>query len=198
MKKNLLLGVFAIFIFAASVFAFAFTGIGTGSRTAMSCCCCSGDSCPMKKKDANGKEAASCCDNCDCCKGDSCPMKKKDPSATAEMSSEMKMSAPTPNIRAAIVAKAAWKKRTLRASNRLISVIKREAVYKGGLFQLPPASPQECQRMRPPTEREQLATQIFDPFRVGRMLAANLGFRSRSLVPPQASIFVPFGDETRL
>jgi len=26
----------------------------------------------MKKKDANGKETASCCDDCDCCKDGKC------------------------------------------------------------------------------------------------------------------------------
>ena len=35
---------------------------------------CCGDSCPMKKKDAQAASAAaddgkSCCDNCECCKG---------------------------------------------------------------------------------------------------------------------------------
>ena len=59
--------------------------------------CCGSDSCPMKKKDANGKEV-SCCDNCDCCKdgkctGDSCPMKKKDGSHTMDASHHENMSA---------------------------------------------------------------------------------------------------------
>lgn len=77
MKRNIILALSVFMILGLAMSAFAFTTTAFASMTATSCCCCSGDSCPMKKKDATGKEVASCCDNCDCCKGDSCPMKKK-------------------------------------------------------------------------------------------------------------------------
>ena len=77
MKRKIILAISVLVVLGLSIAAFAFTNSTVLSKTATSCCCCSGDSCPMKKKDASGKETASCCDNCDCCKGDSCPMKKK-------------------------------------------------------------------------------------------------------------------------
>ena len=83
MKRKLTIIVSILALFAFTIAAYAYTR--TSSQTALSaaCCCCSGDSCPMKKKDALGKKTATCCDNSDCCKdgkctGDSCPMKKKD------------------------------------------------------------------------------------------------------------------------
>lgn len=90
-------------VFGLTMVAFSYGTSNDLSATASSCCCCSGDSCPLKNKDASGKEAASCCDDCDCCKGDgacpmmakhadgkamkmdaaSCPMMKKDANSTA-------------------------------------------------------------------------------------------------------------------
>lgn len=87
MKKRSLLAIAALLVFGLGAGTLAFQQTNNIASTAMSCCCCSGDSCPMKKKDASGKETASCCDNCSCCKGenscsgDSCPMKKKGDSA---------------------------------------------------------------------------------------------------------------------
>ena len=78
MKKKMLLAIAAVMVFGLSIAAFAFTTTTLSSATAVSRCCCTGDSCPMKKKDASGKETASCCDGCDCCTGDSCPMRKSD------------------------------------------------------------------------------------------------------------------------
>lgn len=83
MKKRIILAIATILVFGLSIAAFAYTQTtGTNGATA-SCSCCTGDSCPMKTKDASGKETASCCDDCDCCKGDSCPMKMKDEKAAA-------------------------------------------------------------------------------------------------------------------
>lgn len=87
MKKRSLLVIAAFLVFGLGAGTLAYQQTNETASTAMSCCCCSGDSCPMKKKDASGKETASCCDNCSCCKGenscsgDSCPMKKKGDSA---------------------------------------------------------------------------------------------------------------------
>src|SRR5688500_17545959 len=78
--KNRIIALLAIIaVFGLALFAYAQSTSVNSERSS----CCSKDSCPMKKKDASGKVAASCCDNCDCCKdgkctGDSCPMKKKD------------------------------------------------------------------------------------------------------------------------
>ena len=91
---KLLLSIVATVLLSVGMATFAFTTGGNTALTTMSCCCCSGDSCPMKKKDAGAKETASCCDKCDCCKGDSCPMKKKDGSKM-EMSG-MKMNSADP------------------------------------------------------------------------------------------------------
>jgi hypothetical protein len=83
MKRKLIFVVSIFALFAFSIAAYAYTRTSSQTALAAACCCCSGDSCPIKKKDASGKETASCCDSCDCCKdgkctGDSCPMKKKD------------------------------------------------------------------------------------------------------------------------
>jgi hypothetical protein len=78
MKKRILLAIAALMVFGLTIVAFAYTNTSTTKKAAMDCCC-KGDSCPMKSKDATGKEAASGCESQDCCcKGDSCPMKSKD------------------------------------------------------------------------------------------------------------------------
>ena len=81
MKKKILIVISAALVFGLAIVAFSYGTSGSTSATAASCCCCSGESCPMKTKDASGKETASCC-GADCCKGDgeSCPMMKKDAS----------------------------------------------------------------------------------------------------------------------
>ncbi len=81
MKKKVILATAAIFALGIGVATFA-VSTNLNGHNAVADSCCKGDSCPMKKKDASGKEATSCCDNCDCCKdgnctGDSCTLKKK-------------------------------------------------------------------------------------------------------------------------
>lgn len=55
------------------------SNLNSTDAAAMSCCCCSGDSCPMKSKDAKvvtaSADATHSCD-CACCKDGSCPMMK--------------------------------------------------------------------------------------------------------------------------
>lgn len=78
MRKRILLAIAALMVFGLAIAAFAYTTTNAPKNGGMDCCC-KGDSCPMKSKDAAGKETASCCDKEDCCcKGDSCPMKGKD------------------------------------------------------------------------------------------------------------------------
>jgi len=96
MKRKLMFAVAVMALFAFTIAAYAYTQASTSVSTSAACCC-KGDSCPMKKKDANGKEV-SCCDNCDCCKdgkctGDSCPIKKKDGTHTMDASHHENMSA---------------------------------------------------------------------------------------------------------
>ena len=74
----MILALIALLVFGLSIATFAYKQTTSTSKTAISCSCCNGDSCPMKNKDASGKETASSCDGCDCCKGGSCPMKMKD------------------------------------------------------------------------------------------------------------------------
>lgn len=75
MKVKLIVGLTALLAFAFSVVAVAYTS--TTSLAASSASCCSGDSCPLKSKNASTGEKGSCCDDCDGCSGDSCPMKSK-------------------------------------------------------------------------------------------------------------------------
>lgn len=79
MKKKIFLVISAMLVFGLAVVAYSYGTAGSDPAAISSCCCCSGDSCPMKTKDASGKDAMSCCD-ADCCKGgaESCPMMKKD------------------------------------------------------------------------------------------------------------------------
>ena len=69
--KRIILAISVLLVLGLAGAAIAYNR--TNVETAAASCCCSGDSCPMKK-DAAGKEAATCCDE-DCCKGDSCRMK---------------------------------------------------------------------------------------------------------------------------
>jgi hypothetical protein len=80
MKKQTLLAIAALMIFGLGAGTLAYQQTGSTARSATSCCCCKGDSCPMKQKDASGKETAVTHENCDCCAGcaESCPMMKKD------------------------------------------------------------------------------------------------------------------------
>lgn len=105
MKRTLVLVIAAIMVVGLAIAAVAYTRTTVDTTTA-ACCCCSGDSCPMKGKDAAHKNAAhtdkaSCCDgahkgghhmgmmNKDAKKGDhhegaaSCPMMKKGDSKVA-------------------------------------------------------------------------------------------------------------------
>ena len=68
--KRIILAISVLLVLGLSVAAIAYNTNNVVDAAAASCC---GDSCPMKK-DAAGKDTASCCDE-DCCKGDSCPMK---------------------------------------------------------------------------------------------------------------------------
>ena len=79
MKKKIILAIASMLILGLSIAAFAYSRANVTSSNTAACCCCSGDSCPMKSKDAKSGEKASCCDDCDCCKGgaESCPMKMK-------------------------------------------------------------------------------------------------------------------------
>lgn len=89
MKKRVFLVVAALLVLGLGVATFAYKQSSNASTLAISCC--KGDSCPMKK-DASGKETASCCDDCDCCKGASCPMKNKG-AQTAVVDANMQMAA---------------------------------------------------------------------------------------------------------
>jgi hypothetical protein len=82
MNKKVLLAAATVLVFGLAVVAIAYTGSTEPNIATVSCCCCSGDSCPMKNKDAAGKAAAAAHEGCECCGGDadSCPMMKKDAS----------------------------------------------------------------------------------------------------------------------
>jgi|ERR1035437_2751890 hypothetical protein len=79
MKKKLIVVFAVITVMTLAIAAFAYSRTTTVTETPV--IAQSGDhhdSCPMKMKDASGKEVAMDCDKCDHCKGDSCPMKKGD------------------------------------------------------------------------------------------------------------------------
>lgn len=67
-------------VFGLAIVVYSSATTSDASATAAACCCCHGDSCPMKVKDASGKEVAATHEGCECCNGDaaSCPMMKKD------------------------------------------------------------------------------------------------------------------------
>jgi hypothetical protein len=70
--KRIILAISVLFVLVLAGAAIAYQRSNVVQTATMSCCC-SGDSCPMKK-DAAGKESASCCDS-DCCKDGACAMK---------------------------------------------------------------------------------------------------------------------------
>lgn len=82
MKRRIILAIAALMVFGLAVAAVAFS-TSTNVAAVAACCCCSGDSCPLKnrdavQKDASVKDTGSCCDGCEHCKGcaESCPMMK--------------------------------------------------------------------------------------------------------------------------
>ncbi len=88
MKKRILVIASAVLVFGLAIAVYALNTTNTSNAAAKAaCCCCSGDSCPMKDKNAMAGTATKH-ENCDCC-GDSCPMMKGD--AAQKMHGEMKM-----------------------------------------------------------------------------------------------------------
>ncbi len=80
MKKKILLIISAMALLGIGIAVYAVnSNLNTTNATTMSCCCCSGDSCPMKSKDAKAGAAADAGHSCDCacCKDGSCPMMKE-------------------------------------------------------------------------------------------------------------------------
>lgn len=78
MKRNIFIVLAAMMVFGLAIAVYALnTNTAVETSAAVSCCCCSGDSCPMKGKNAvaTTTAAADKHDNCSCC-GDSCPMMK--------------------------------------------------------------------------------------------------------------------------
>ncbi|MEQ1645668.1 MAG: hypothetical protein ABL959_19620, partial [Pyrinomonadaceae bacterium] len=78
MRSKILVIITTVLLFGVGFAVYAYNSTQSITETvAASCCCCSGDSCPMKAKDAKATGEAS--HEC-CCKGDgaSCPMKSKD------------------------------------------------------------------------------------------------------------------------
>ena len=90
MKKKIFLVFSVMMVLGLAVAIFALNTSSRTERTAMSCCCCSGDSCPLKDKNAAARsDAAATTDGCSCC-GDSCPMKKSNDAKTGSASGDMK------------------------------------------------------------------------------------------------------------
>lgn len=85
MRSKVLVIITAMLLFGVGFAVYAYNSNQAATDTvAASCCCCSGDSCPMKAKDAKatGEAGHECC-----CKGDgaSCPMKSKDGKSAGKM-----------------------------------------------------------------------------------------------------------------
>ncbi len=84
MKRNIFIVLAAMMVFGLAIAVYALnTNTTVETSAAVSCCCCSGDSCPMKGKNAVKADAATTTATADkhegcCCKGDaaSCPMMK--------------------------------------------------------------------------------------------------------------------------
>ena len=79
MKRNIFIALAATMVLGLAVAVYALNTTSTvDTSAAVSCCCCSGDSCPMKDKNAAAKTGAADKHEGCCCKGDgaSCPMMK--------------------------------------------------------------------------------------------------------------------------
>lgn len=83
MKTKVIFTITAMFVLGLAVAVYALNTSGpAGNASIASCCCCSGDSCPMKDKDAAVKTGDAVHNGCDCCgDAESCPMKKGDAAA---------------------------------------------------------------------------------------------------------------------
>jgi hypothetical protein len=90
MKKKIYILTAAVMIFGLAIAVYAFNSTLVRSDKAATSCC-SGDSCPMKKKNADAGEKMSCCDKCDCCKDGKCKMKKEGEAKAGHADSGHKM-----------------------------------------------------------------------------------------------------------
>ena len=76
MKNRILVSLALVLTMCFVVTVYAYNGTSATTDKTKANCCADKDSCPMKSKDKNSADKASCCDKEDCCcKGDSCPMK---------------------------------------------------------------------------------------------------------------------------
>ena len=71
--KRIILAISVLLVFGLAALGVAYNRNAVAESAMASCCCKSGDSCPMKKN-TEGMQSASCCDD-GCCKDGSCAMK---------------------------------------------------------------------------------------------------------------------------